>query len=495
MRHQSHQPPDSETIRTARRAVRLAELSGEAQAIAVATLALHDAMWVPGSAGQRLPILADMLEAATSSDDADLIAEAHLLRAAALLELGEPAGREELAAYVSLAEALGHARGRWGALTRRATLAQIAGRAQEAAELGEQALELGRAIGVPDALACFCTSRWSLVALGVPEPQLELTADDPLWPMFPIFRAWPHAVRKDVAATAAALGDFSVLDIAASTGTEGLAAAAVVFAVAGSTAQRSWVYERLLPCAGTHVLVTGCASYHAAVDHHLGTLAAALGDTTQAEEHFRAALAMHERLGAAAWTRLTGQALAELAAAQALPARNEFRRVDGRWRLRFDNVQVQLPDSKGLRDIAMLIDAKGAVIHASTLVGNELQRSGADPILDQRAKASFRTRLGALAGEIADAEDSGNTGRAEELRTERDALIQALAAAAGLGGRARRLGDQSEKARKTVSARVRDALAKIDSVHPPLAQHLRGALRMGTACSYAPVEPTTWIRR
>ena len=74
-------------------------------------------------------------------------------------------------------------------------------------------------------------------------------------------------------------------------------------------------------------------------------------------------------------------------------------------------------------------------------------------------------------------------------------MIQALAAAAGLGGRARRLGDQSEKARKTVSARVRDALAKIDSVHPPLAQHLRGALRMGTACSYAPVEPTTWIRR
>src|SRR6476469_3633339 len=185
MRHQSHQPPDSETIRTARRAVRLAELSGEAQAIAVATLALQDAMWVPGSAGQRLPVIADMLAAATSTDDADLIAEAHLLRAAALLELGDPTGREELATYISLAQALGHARGRWGALTRQATLAQIAGRAQEAAELGEQALELGRAIGVPDALACFCTSRWSLVALDVAEPQLELTADDPLWPMFP----------------------------------------------------------------------------------------------------------------------------------------------------------------------------------------------------------------------------------------------------------------------------------------------------------------------
>ncbi len=495
MRHRSNHPLDSETIRTAQRAVTLADASGDAHAIAVATHALHDAMWVPGSAGRRLPVIADILEAATSSDDADLVAEAHLLRAAALLELGDPAGREELATYISLAEALGHARGRWGALTRRATLAQIVGRAQEAAELGVQAYELGRAIGVPDALACFCTSRWSLVALGVPEPQLELTADDPLWPMFPIFRAWPHAVRKDLAATTAALGDFSVLDIAESTGTEGLAAAAVVLAVAGSTAQLSWVYERLLPWAGTHVVVTGCASYHAAVDHHLGALAAALGDTTRAEEHFRAALAMHERLGAAAWTRLTADALAELAAAEALPARNEFRLEDGRWQLRFGNVQAQLPDSKGLQDIAMLIDARGAFIHVSTLVGNELPRSGADPVLDRTAKANYKTRLDALAGDIQDAEDAGNAARSDVLRSERDALIHALAAAAGLGGRPRRLGDQSERARKTVSARVRDALGKIDQVHPPLAEHLHRALRMGTACSYVPDEPTTWKRR
>ena len=276
MRHGSIHKPDSETIRTAQEAVQLANAAHDAHAIAVAKLALQDSMWVPGSADRRLPVIGEMLAATEMSGDSDLVAEAHLLRAAALIELGDPAGRDELSTYISLAEGLGHARGRWGALTRRATLAQIAGRAQEAAELGEQAFELGRAIGVPDALACFCTARWSLLALGVPGPEMELTTDDPLWPMFPIFRAWPFAVRRDVPATTAALGDFSVLDIAESTGTEGLAAAAVVFAVAGSTTQRSWVYDRLLPLAGTHVLVAGCASYHAAVDHHLGTLAAAL---------------------------------------------------------------------------------------------------------------------------------------------------------------------------------------------------------------------------
>lgn len=68
---------------------------------------------------------------------------------------------------------------------------------------------------------------------------------------------------------------------------------------------------------------------------HLGALAAALGDTTRAAELFRAALAMHERLGAAGWTRLTAQALAELIDPPAMPGRNEFRRVDGRWQLSF----------------------------------------------------------------------------------------------------------------------------------------------------------------
>jgi hypothetical protein len=42
--------------------------------------------------------------AAQACGDADLVAEAHLLRAAALLELGESAGRDELLAYAALAE-------------------------------------------------------------------------------------------------------------------------------------------------------------------------------------------------------------------------------------------------------------------------------------------------------------------------------------------------------------------------------------------------------
>jgi hypothetical protein len=62
----------------------------------------------------------------------------------------------------------------------------------------------------------------------------------------------------------------------------------------------------------------------------------------------------------------------------------------------------------------------------------------------------------------------GSLERAKTLESERDALIRELAAAAGLGGRDRRLGDETERARKTVSARVRDALSKIERLHPEL---------------------------
>jgi hypothetical protein len=363
------------------------------------------------------------------------VAQARLLRAAALLELGDPAGRDELLGYITLAGSLGHARGRWGALTRQATFAQLTGRAEESARLGEQALELGLAIGEPDAIGCFSTSRAALAAFGVDAPSLEMDAADPLWPMFPVFRAWPFAARGEAAAAAAALGDFSVLDITSWTGLEALAATAVVFAAAGSDAQRQWVYERLRPHAGTHVVVGGCASYHAAIDHHLGALAASLGDTVAAEAHFRAAVAMHERLGAAGWARLSEQALAGL--------------------------QVAAPDQ----------------------AANELRLEHGVRLL---------CRLAGLAADIEDAEAAGSDGRAEALRSEREALIHELAAASGLGHRDRRLGDEAERARKTVSARVRDALAKIGRVHPELAGHLRGSLRMGTRCSYSPAEPTRW---
>jgi tetratricopeptide (TPR) repeat protein len=493
--HAATASADPELTAIAARAVRLAEASADPAALAVARLAEHDVAWARGTAEVRLPIATGMLAAARAADDPELVAQGHLLRATALLELGDPAGRDALLTYVAHAEQLGSARGRWGALTRRATYAQLAGRVEEAVRLGEDALALGRAAGEPDAVGCFCTQRWSLVALGVREPDEPMLADevDPLWPMVPLMRAWPHAARGDREGARAALGNFSVLDILPTHDLEGLAVAAVVFAVAGDDSQRCWAYEQLAPYAGTHVVVGGCAAYHAAVDHHLGVLAAARGDDALAERHLRAALTMHRRIGAAAWASVTERELDALGARRPV---DEFRRVDDRWLLVFGGRACTMADAKGLGDLHRILAADGAEIHVLDLLGPEVRGrvgpTGADPVLDARARAEYRRRLDVLADEVAHAEAAGDAERSDRAERERHALLHELAAATGLGGRDRRLGDATERARKTVGARIRDTLARMEQVHPELAAHLRSAVHLGTTCRYAPPDPVAW---
>jgi hypothetical protein len=51
------------------------------------------------------------------------------------------------------------------------------------------------------------------------------------------------------------------------------------------------------------------------------------------------------------------------------------------------------------------------------------------------------------------------------------------------------LGDEAERARKAVTARIRDTLRRLDEAHPELAAHLRAAVSTGSTCLYQPAEP------
>jgi tetratricopeptide (TPR) repeat protein len=487
-----HSAPEQALARATAAAAEAVEVAGaDPAARAHALLARHDVMWAAGTGSVRLPILDELLAAAERAADQDLAAEAVLLRAGALIEQGDPDGVAELGRYVRLASRLGHARGRWGALSRRATLAELSGRVAEAAAASAEALELGRAIGLPDADGVFSTLRGSLWALGGPLAPIAdfLPAADPLWPMYPLMEAWHHVCSGDRAAAAAAIRGFSLRVLPDAYDLEIAAAAAVVFSAVGSTEQRERVHRVLAPHSGLHVVVGGCAAYHGAVDHHLGTLEVVLGRTAAAVEHFTGAIAQHDRLGTAAWAELSRRALAQLRPAE--QARDAFRLVDGMWRLRFDGREVHLPDAKGLGDIATLLAVPGRPVHVFTLLGREAPATGADPVLDRRAVADYRRRLAELDAEIAES-DGGSAERAERATAEREALIAELRAATGLGGRARRLGDETERARKTVTARIRDALRRIERVHPELASHLRDGVHTGTTCSYAPDTPRRW---
>jgi hypothetical protein len=62
----------------------------------------------------------------------------------------------------------------------------------------------------------------------------------------------------------------------------------------------------------------------------------------------------------------------------------------------------------------------------------------------------------------------------------------------GLGGKSRKLGSVSEKARTAVTWRIRSAISKIEIAHPKLAKHLSNALQTGTFCVYSPENEMHW---
>jgi hypothetical protein len=65
-----------------------------------------------------------------------------------------------------------------------------------------------------------------------------------------------------------------------------------------------------------------------------------------------------------------------------------------------------------------------------------------------------------------------------------DRILETLSAALGLGGRRRKLGDSSEKARTAVTWRIRHALRRIEAAHPALGRHLAQRVETGTFCRF-----------
>jgi hypothetical protein len=473
---------------TAEEAVAEARAHGDPQLVAECLLALHDSLWEPGSSASRLPVVEQMAAAAAEAEDPELVALATVLRAACLIDANQPRGLADLATYAELADALGHARGRWEALSRRATLALITGAIEEAGSRAEEARELGVRIGIPDALGVHGTLTWPLSLFnGRRGILLAEWRDVDVIPMRSAFlAAAARAIAEHDEAHRHAL-TIDVDGVPNSTDLEFAALVADGLVSAGPTESARASYQSLLPYAGTNVLVGGCASYWGPVDLYLGQLAASLGDPAAAVAHLRAAEAMAATLGAPLWAA-HARALANEIRQEPEPDVPRLARDGGVWTLRWGGVVSHLPDSKGLHDLELLLGRPGSEIAATELMSGR-PTAGADPVLDDQAKRAYRRRLEELAEEIDDATASGDAGRAGRAQDERDALLDALASAVGLGGRDRRLGDDAERARKAVTARIRDAIRRIEDVHPELGAHLEAAVHTGNWCEYRPGDP------
>jgi hypothetical protein len=98
-----------------------------------------------------------------------------------------------------------------------------------------------------------------------------------------------------------------------------------------------------------------------------------------------------------------------------------------------------------------------------------------DAVLDEKARRSYQQRIRDLQEEVTEAEDANDLGRASRAREELDTLVETLSGALGLGGRKRRLGSLTERARTTATWRIRHAIRAIETAHRALGRHLGNA--------------------
>ncbi|WP_439580318.1 hypothetical protein [Elioraea sp.] len=168
-----------------------------------------------------------------------------------------------------------------------------------------------------------------------------------------------------------------------------------------------------------------------------------------------------------------------------------LRAGDG-WVAEYEGRRAILPDLKGLADIRRLLERPGEEVHCLDLAerGDDAYRGEA--VLDDAARHAVKTRIRDLQEELAEAEDMNDPGRAERARTELDRLVEMLAKALGLGGRGRRLGDAAERARTTVTWRIRHAVKRVEAAHPELGRHFANSLRTGVFCVYQPERAVRW---
>jgi hypothetical protein len=157
------------------------------------------------------------------------------------------------------------------------------------------------------------------------------------------------------------------------------------------------------------------------------------------------------------------------------------------WTVGYGEKVFRLKDSTGFAYIAYLLRYPGTEFHvldlgshgtsgpgasdekaylSSAASPEELEASGihvgnlgdAGEILDDQAKAAYKARLRELGEELEDAKEFGNIERAVKAEEEIDALSAELSRGVGLGGRRRRAGSATERARQRAKKGIKTAI-------------------------------------
>lgn len=278
---------------------------------------LARAYWAHGTTLEEiLAMLSEAVELAGELDDVELRAEAMEWRLAALIGLGDlAAARRELEQVLELGSTMGqpfilHVAEHYGS-----AIALCEGRLDEAERRAERSREWSR----PLMTGRDPSGVYGVQMFGIRREQGRLAE---LAPVVRVLAASSEPASAWGPGLAVLLAELGMVDETRRTLArlladgldplrESLWLASLTYltdaaAAVGDRETAALVYPELEPLAGRNVMIGyGVASYGAA-DRYLGMLAATLGEWERAEEHFGAAIALNQRMGARTWLAHTG---------------------------------------------------------------------------------------------------------------------------------------------------------------------------------------------
>jgi hypothetical protein len=227
----------------------------------------------------------------------------------------------------------------------------------------------------------------------------------------------------------------------------------------------------------------------------IARVAAKQGELATASKLLREALPIAQEIRYEATAGQIAELLAQTS--RALPTETATLRPEGGvWHVAWSGKSVHVPDMKGLWHLRELVSRPRAPVLALSLIAAPSEEpvpvTDAGPMLDREALRQYRNRLAELDEELDDAEAKHDTARYAKRSAERDALLQELARATGLGGKSRRAGSSTEKARLNVTRTIRHAITHLSTALPELAAHLDESLATGVSCCYEPRVNVAW---
>jgi len=420
----------------------------------------------------------------------------------------------------------------------------------EAESMAAECAEAGRASGDVDAVGWYgaqlVTIRWYQGRLAELLPQLVELVDSPTLSAvdnsFLAVLALAAAKAGDPQQALSALGKVRAgsLSLLPRSSTWLVTMYAVVEAACllGEVDILAEAYKLLAPFADLPMMASLAISCFGSVQQALGIASLGTGAPDRAIEHFRSAVRDNLALGHWPAATISRARLAQALAVQAgedrraeidgeldvagrdaamlgitLPAevdtartgnvvwpdarhRITFRRQGSKlWEVRMDRATAKVEHNLGMEYLATLVSNQGYEVPAiELLAGRQLpvapvteSVSGSiQPVLDSAAKRAYKDKLAVLEAEIDEHELNHDLGRAEQVRAERDWLLAELAAATGLGGRARTFSGADERARISVGKAIRRALDRIETAEPAIGLALRASILTGRRCCYRP---------